>query len=222
MTIYTTSNHPVDFYVYLYLREDGTPYYVGKGSKKRAWESHKRRNNTQILPPDNSRIKIVEHMLTEEEALALEKKLIAEYGRKDLGTGILRNLTNGGEGITGATFKQPEHANIKRSKTMAGRKYSKEHCSNIGKTKVGKSLSQEQKRKQSEKMKGRKQTPEHIHNNTLTKLGKPKSEVTKAKISATKTGVKIGPDIIITCPHCNKSGGSRGMKRYHFNNCRWQ
>jgi hypothetical protein len=86
----------------MYVREDDTPYYVGKGSKKRAWESHKRRNNTDVKPVDHSRIKIVAHRLSEAEAVQLEIKLIKEYGRKDLDTGILRNLTNGGDGIAGA------------------------------------------------------------------------------------------------------------------------
>lgn len=81
------------YYVYMYLREDFTPYYVGKGKNRRYKEKH----NVPIPPLD--RIRFVQTELTNEEAIILEKQLISEYGRKDLGTGILRNLTNGGEGL---------------------------------------------------------------------------------------------------------------------------
>jgi len=77
------------FYTYLWLREDGTPYYVGKGHGKRAI----RKGSPQYL----SRILIQEHE-SEQDAFTAEKFLIAYYGRKDLGTGCLRNRTDGGEG----------------------------------------------------------------------------------------------------------------------------
>jgi hypothetical protein len=85
------------YYVYLYLRQDGTPYYVGKGSGTRAWSTNKLIN----LPVDKNNIIIVGKNLYESEAFLLEKKLIREYGRKDMNTGILRNLTDGGDGIVG-------------------------------------------------------------------------------------------------------------------------
>jgi hypothetical protein len=87
-----------DYYVYLYLREDGTPYYVGKGKNGRAFSKKGRR-----MKPPSDKSKIVFHSknLTEDQAFALEKELIAKYGRKDNGTGILRNLTDGGEGMSG-------------------------------------------------------------------------------------------------------------------------
>jgi hypothetical protein len=84
------------YYVYAYLREDGTPYYIGKGRNKRAWTKGK----GEVYPPVNKLlIKIIAHKLWENEAYNLEEKLILYYGRKDLETGILRNKSNGGEGI---------------------------------------------------------------------------------------------------------------------------
>ena len=86
------------FYVYAYLREDGTPYYIGKGSDQRAWKSHTRSNGTNLLPKDSTKIVILKEHLTEVEAYDYETELIAKYGRKDIGTGILRNSTDGGRG----------------------------------------------------------------------------------------------------------------------------
>jgi len=86
------------FYVYAYLREDGTPYYIGKGSERRAWKSHTRSNGTNLLPKDPTRIVILKDHLTETDAYDYETELIAKYGRKDTGTGILRNSTDGGRG----------------------------------------------------------------------------------------------------------------------------
>ena len=85
-----------DFYTYAYLREDRTPYYVGKGKNKRAYDSC---HNVKV-PKDKDRIIFLKQNLSEDESFKHEIYMIDVFGRKDLGTGILRNMTNGGDGCS--------------------------------------------------------------------------------------------------------------------------
>ena len=81
------------FYTYLWLREDGTPYYVGKGSGRRAYQSQ---GHLMRRPKDRRNIQITPHA-TEAEAFEDERRLIKWFGRQDLGTGCLHNFTDGGD-----------------------------------------------------------------------------------------------------------------------------
>ena len=97
------------YYVYAYLREDGTPYYIGKGKGNRAWSK-----NHRIAVPSKDRIQIIQALLSEKESIELEQYWITFYGRKDLGTGILRNLTDGGEGSSGYTHSNETKEKIRQ------------------------------------------------------------------------------------------------------------
>jgi hypothetical protein len=120
------------FYVYAYLRANdsktavaGTPYYIGKGKCKRAIAKHR------CGVPDKSRIVIIESNLSEVGAFALERRLIAWYGRKDLSSGILTNLTDGGEGQSGRVFNHSQESRSKISVANKGRVFSEAHKANL-------------------------------------------------------------------------------------------
>lgn len=118
------------YYVYAYLRKtDFTPYYIGKGYGRRAF--HK--SHCVPVPTDCSRIVFLECNLTNLGACALERRYIRWYGRKDLGTGILRNRTDGGDGTVG---RIPWNKGKPSSKK--GIPLSDEHRQNISITKQGK------------------------------------------------------------------------------------
>ena len=101
-----------DFYTYAYLREDKTPYYIGKGSWRRIYENKGRPCGR---PKDISRVIFLKQNLTEEEAFRHEIYMIAVFGRIDLGTGILRNMSDGGEGASGMVHSEEIRKKISES-----------------------------------------------------------------------------------------------------------
>lgn len=91
------------FYVYAYLRVDGTPYYIGKGSGERCYRDGGRPCGP---PKDRSRISKLVDGLSEQDAFDLEEWMISGLGRKDIETGILHNRSSGGEGNSGRIVSQ--------------------------------------------------------------------------------------------------------------------
>ncbi len=106
-----------DYYVYMYYDPDTSePFYIGKGCKNRYRDiSQKQRNSwlynkIQKLRHSGLLVKdfttFIQEKLSETNALLLEQKFIKKYGRRDIGTGILLNMSNGGDGMTGHRKKR--------------------------------------------------------------------------------------------------------------------
>ena len=86
-------------------------------------------NIVEVVPKDKSRIIFLKKNLAEEEAFKHEIYMISIFGRMDLGTGILRNLTDGGEGTSGSI--RTEEFREKLSLTKKGRKVWTDGCGNM-------------------------------------------------------------------------------------------
>jgi hypothetical protein len=132
--------------VYQWLREDGTPYYIGIGNPRRPYKGRRSCGH----PPSRDRIIILHENLEWEEACRIERDLIAFYGRKDLGTGILRNMTDGGDGVVNPS----SHTKEKISKANTGKKRTKEAREKMSKARLRKGISEETRRKISEATRG--------------------------------------------------------------------
>lgn len=154
------------YYTYAYLREDRTPYYIGKGKGNRLNEKKGRPCN---LPPKERIIKLKQN-LTEEEAFKHEIYMISVFGRIDLGTGILRNKTNGGDGASGAIITEETREKLRASNI--GKKKSDKARKNMSIARTGKKDSEETKLKKRLTHLGKKQTPEEIEKRRRTRCKK--------------------------------------------------
>lgn len=122
------------YYVYAYLRQsDNSPYYIGKGKDSRAWSKN---HGHVMVPRDESKIVMLYENLTEGDAHRIERELIKKYGRKDLGTGALLNLTDGGEGSSGRTLSETtieKFRLITKERTKNGFGFNNDTASDAGK-----------------------------------------------------------------------------------------
>ena len=170
------------FYVYAYLYPEtmkfhkiDDPFYIGKGKGNRCYAHLYRDDGNNLIKErvinkirrkgQEPIVKKVFENLYEDEAFIIEKLLISYYGRRDNNTGILTNLTDGGDGCSGRKWTEQMKAVF--SKIQKGNKHN-----------LCKKQSDETTRKISEAQKGEK------HYN----YGKTLSEGTRQKLSEAKKG----------------------------------
>ena len=239
MIIYSKSNPPNGFYVYAYIRQTdsniaktGTPYYIGKGINGRAW-SHTKTDN--VMPnSDHSNILVLESNLTEVGAFALERRMIEWYGRIDLGTGILRNKTDGGEGLTNLVrtdvwkerISNALRGHIKPKTVLDSIQIAKKargtHPSDkviIDKTNRTKKLRNTHPNNPEIQLK-RKETLRKNNSGPDSASVKAKRKRTMEKNQSINFRNNNPNNIKMTCPHCLRTMGMPSLNRWHGDNCK--
>lgn len=145
------------YFIYMYSDQNDIPFYIGKGKGNRWRPSHHVHNTRshvsgkiKSIGIENVKVYFLYRDLTEEEAFKYERYYISVFGRKDNGTGILTNHTDGGEG---SGYTPSEETKQKISEALMGHFVSKETKRKIGKGLKGKKrtpFSEETKQKMKE------------------------------------------------------------------------
>jgi hypothetical protein len=187
-----------NYFVYALIDpRNNLPFYIGKGTiknkkggryqrlKAHFWKSSKGINPFKDavmfkIESDGLTVKaeIISDNLTEKESLDLERSQISFYGRRNINSGILTNLTDGGESFSGYVFSE-ERKNQARERMM-------ERIQKFGPY----ILTDQDKAKASQAQKLRFQNQEG------TMKGKKHSEETKSKLSAIRKqkGCNLPPE----------------------------
>ena len=157
-------------------------FYVGIGKTQKRPHSKLNRNKwwTNITNKTEYTSEILYSDISWEDACELEKFLISEYGRMDLRTGKLVNLTDGGEGTLGVIFSEKT-----RTKMSEAKKGKPSHN-------YGKKASKEAREKMSISATGRKHSEESKEKNRIASSNV--SEETKLKRYLKNKGLKRTPE----------------------------
>jgi hypothetical protein len=207
-------------YIYKHIRLDkNEPFYIGigfdgDGKYKRAYKRGRNDIWEKIVNKTNYIVEIIEDGLSNKEVIEREKYWIKLFGRIDNNTGILSNLTDGGEGTLGC----------------------------IPSDEVRKKISDKQKQKKN--LEHLKRVSENNRGKPSWNKGKigvyTHTEGIKIKISeGVKSSYKINPELKskrsetgknsgfgnknkpkIKCPYCNKEMNVGNLKQWHGENCK--
>jgi hypothetical protein len=204
----------MEYYVYQYMRTNGTPYYIGKGKGQRHIQKH---NGGISVPKDRSKIQFIAKGLTNKDACQLEKKMISKWGRKDLGTGCLYNHTDGGESGHNRKLTEEHKSKLKKIMPMIVKKAWQKKSRRQRLSKTMKKLWNKQydfmkrnhKRghkldpKTIEKIRQTKQSKNLSHPNKVNDLNRPKCKVCNER-DTVSAGIRNGKRIYTTkCQRCS-------------------
>jgi len=197
--------------LYRHIRLDNNEvFYIGIGeNEKRAYNKRGRSIYwKRVVSKSEYEIEFVFEDLTWEQACEKEKEFIALYGRQDLRTGTLVNLTNGGEGVPNMVrskeWKLERSRAMKGNKIWLGKTHSQESKKLMSKAKMGDNNPSKRKDVIEKAKMTRKKNPFKHTEETLQKMKGPR-----------------GRQKQLRCPHCNKTGGATGIKQWHFENCKY-
>lgn len=211
------------YYVYRHIRLDkNEPFYIGIGTKpkrfgglkteySRAYDLYKSGKRSKFWKSvfekcGGIQVDIIFESESFDEIDRKEKEFIALYGRQDIGSGTLVNLTDGGRGLYNAspdTIEKVRKASTGRKPTL-GMKFSEETKHRMREAQLGKTLSDDHKKKISlahigkvGHSKGKKLSTEHrlkisnsLKGHAPSFVGRTHSHETKARISQANKGKK--------------------------------
>jgi hypothetical protein len=219
-----------EFYVYILFRDNGLPFYVGKGRGRRwtvhEWQASKGRKghrfsiirDMQARGIEIPKIKLHEG-LTETVAHDYETALIKAIRRKP--EGPLVNLTDGGEGSTGYRFA-PEL--VRRGFTLApetrakiaakrlGTKRSPEATEKIVTKLRGRKQNPERIEKRVSKIRGRKYSPEHVENMAAALRGRKLSDEHARKVTKALQSMSDDPQMVAGAAEAGSARRERGSR----------
>lgn len=156
-------------YVYKHIRKDTNQvFYIGIGKTKRRATDRNNRNDrwTKVVNKAGFDVEIVSDGLDWDSACELEKKLIKEYGRADLGEGCLVNMTDGGDGINNYSHSEE----TRRLMSLLKKNGKGRDMSGENNPQWGRPLTEEHKQKIRDSKSGKKQSEEHIRNRIQARL----------------------------------------------------
>jgi len=166
-------------YLYRHIRKDTNQvFYVGVGTGRNYERAKTKSGRNQIwhniVGKTDYEVEIMLDELEREIALEKEKEFIEMYGRIDLGTGTLANLTDGGDGCVGFSDEVKKNlSDAQKGNQKWKLRKSNEHSRMLGLSNKGKKMSDEFKKRISKSMMGDKN---HFY-------GKNHSEDSKRKIA---------------------------------------
>lgn len=216
------------FYVYEHIRKDnGTVFYVGKGSRRRAFDTQNRNQNWHNIAKNYGfDVRFVVNNIDEDFAMLIECELIHKL--KLIGVS-LTNKTSGGQGLTGFKHSEETKQRIRQKKIgITGRKHTKETKEKIRIANTGVVFSEERKKKISDKAKGRKM-PSHVRallnskNKSFRHTAETKEhlrQVNLGRLHSQETIRKMRLLPKLTCLHCKGAYRAGNYALWHGNNCK--